>query len=117
MQGGKDLCTWVCVPALPPTELIFGYGVMTGASILFNSRRPPGHRANRNSLQMIKYRLDFGLCVCLCAPVCVCVWFSSISISFPSAAPMMQLIIKIEATRVSALPPPTAVIYWAHSSK
>ena len=71
----------VCVSALPPTELIFGYGVMTGASILFNSRRPPGHQANRNSLQMIKYQLDFGLCVCLCVPVCAYGFLLSV---FPS---------------------------------
>lgn len=109
MQGEKDLCVWVCVPALPPTELIFGYGVMTGASILFNSRRPPGHRANRNSLQMIKYRLDFGLCVCR---VFFYQYFLPLCCSHDAADNKDG-----GYPRVSALPPPTTVIYWAHSAK
>lgn len=77
------------------------------------------NRANENSQQIIKYQREFCVCVgWMCFMLArLCGFVSPISISFPSAAPVMQLIIKMEATRVSAVPLPTTVIYWAHCTK
>lgn len=45
--------------------------------------------------------------------MCVC----PITPSFPAAAVVMELIIKIEVSGVSAVPLSTRVIYWVHCTK